>query len=98
MFNQAVDFVANLEWPNDIQHCVFETFLSKIIGEGIEHYCYALEDLVRNDLFLNRPSSELLEEVESTSILDKARYQIMGGRRLNKEERAPECLSSKVSE
>ncbi|KAF1804198.1 hypothetical protein V8B55DRAFT_1512014 [Mucor lusitanicus] len=88
MFNQAVDFIVNLQWPNDVQHCLFMTFLAKIIGEGIDHYCRTMEDLIRADVFPNRLSSQDLssESVVSGSILDKARYQIMGGRGLNKDE------------
>lgn len=88
MFNQAVDFIVNLQWPNDVQHCLFMTFLAKIIGEGIDHYCRTMEDLIKADVFPNRLSSQDLASdiVVSGSILDKARYQIMGGRGLNKDE------------
>lgn len=96
MFNQAVDFVTDLEWPNTIQHCLFETFLSKIIGEGIQHYCYALEDLVKYELYSNRFSLDLPAEVSSASILEKARYQIMGGRGLQKLEGEPEDVTPEV--
>ncbi|KAG2232103.1 hypothetical protein INT48_006780 [Thamnidium elegans] len=98
MFNQAVDFVTDLEWPNTIQHCLFETFLSKIIGEGIQHYCYALEDLVKYELYSNRFSLDLPAEVRSASILEKARYQIMGGRGLQKLEGVPEDLCVKLND
>lgn len=96
MFNQAVDFVSGLEWPNNIQHCLFETFLSKIIGEGIQHYCYTLEDLVKKDVFPNIVNNEISAEIPSPSLLDKARFQIMGGRGLSKEEGVPEDLSPEV--
>lgn len=96
MFNQAVDFVTDLEWPNTIQHCLFETFLSKIIGEGIQHYCYALEDLVKYELYSKRFSSDLPDEVRSGSILEKARYQIMGGRGLHKYDDMPEDITAET--
>ncbi|CAO0802314.1 unnamed protein product [Mucor circinelloides] len=88
MFNQAVDFILDLQWPNDVQHCLFMTFLAKIIGEGIDHYCSTIEDLIRRDVFPNRLSSQdsTSDIVVSGSILDKARYQILGGRGLNKDE------------
>ncbi|CEP08882.1 hypothetical protein [Parasitella parasitica] len=88
MFNQAVDFIAGLKWPNDVQHCLFATFLAKMIGEGIEQYCHAMEDMIRKDIFPNRLSSQDIasEIATSGSILGKARYQIMGGRGLNKDE------------
>ncbi|KAI7901688.1 uncharacterized protein BX663DRAFT_487397 [Cokeromyces recurvatus] len=95
MFNQAVDFIADLQWPNDIQYCLFETFLSKIIGEGIEYYCRALEESIKIDIFALNHSSSISSQNENsgaisslpssrTSILDKARYQIMGDRVLSK--------------
>jgi hypothetical protein len=93
MFNQAVEFIAGLQWPNDAQHCLFETSLAKIIGEGIDHYCRTMEEMIRNDIFPTRLSSQDLtsEIVVSGSILDKARYQIMGGRGLNKDEACAPC-------
>lgn len=30
MFHQAVDFVQNLQWPNELQRCKFLTVLSKV--------------------------------------------------------------------
>ncbi|KAI9486716.1 MAG: hypothetical protein EXX96DRAFT_604807 [Benjaminiella poitrasii] len=96
MFNQAVDFIADLQWPNDMQHCLFETFLSKIIGEAIEYYCRTLEELIKQDIFSrNRTSISSQKEAgnnnnvrasfsSGSSILDKARYQIMGDRGLHK--------------
>lgn len=96
MFNQAVDFVSNLDWPNNVQHCLFETFLSKIIGEGIQHYCYTLEDLVKKDMLHDLTKSEISSEAPSSSLMGKARYQIMGGRGLSKEEGVPDDLSPEV--
>lgn len=91
MLNQAVDFIEDLQWPNDVQRCLFQTFLAKIIGECIDHYCRTIEDLIRKDIFCNQQlssSPDLASEMTtaSGSILDKARYQIMGGRGLNKDE------------
>lgn len=74
MFNQAVDFVSDLEWPNTIQHCLFETFLSKIIGEGIQHYCYTLEDLVKKDMLHTIVNNEISNVIPEPSILDKVRF------------------------
>lgn len=108
MFNQAVDFVANLEWPNDVQHCLFTTFLSKIIGEGIEQYCYTMEELVRRDVLpiksnvtehsaaITDTAAVAAAPTTTSSIFDKARYQIMGERGLNKEEIIPEDLSAEL--
>ncbi|RCH93711.1 hypothetical protein CU098_000183, partial [Rhizopus stolonifer] len=87
MFNQAVEFITNLQWPNDLQHCLFETYLAKIIGEGIEHYCFTLEDLIRKDIKNKRALPGNPQGVApSDSILGKARYQILGNRGASREE------------
>ena len=85
MFSQAVEFVNNLQWPNDLQHCLFETYLAKIIGEGIEHYCFTLEDLLRKDIYTKRalPGSA---PNSNESILDRARFQNLGQRAASREE------------
>ncbi|KAI8362653.1 hypothetical protein BD560DRAFT_484076 [Blakeslea trispora] len=85
MFSQAVEFINNLQWPNDLQHCLFETYLAKIIGEGIEHYCFTLEDLIRKDIYTKRALAGSTQNTNE-SILDRARFQILGQRAASREE------------
>jgi hypothetical protein len=98
MFNQAVDFISDLQWPNDVQHCLFQTFMAKIIAQGIEHYCRTMNDLIRKDvLAVSRPSSHSQEvEAADPSILDKARYQIMGNRGLEASCQPMNCISPEL--
>ncbi|CAG8613996.1 2788_t:CDS:10, partial [Cetraspora pellucida] len=49
-FNQTVDFVKRLDWPNQDQSARFMTSLSQTIGEALEQYCKVMEDLFMKDL------------------------------------------------
>ncbi|CAG8623658.1 26241_t:CDS:2, partial [Racocetra persica] len=49
-FNQTVDFVKRLDWPNRDQSARFMTNLSQTIGEALEQYCKVMEDLFMKDL------------------------------------------------
>ncbi|KAI7868232.1 hypothetical protein BDF14DRAFT_1881026 [Spinellus fusiger] len=94
MFHQAVDFVQSLQWPNDLQHCRFLTALSKVFGIAIEDYTYILEDMITEDM---RPRVEHTPEAAaSTSFLDRARYQIYGGRGIAKDEGVPSDFTSQL--
>lgn len=100
MFNQAVDFISNLQWPNDVQFCLFQTFMAKIIGQGIEHYCRAMNDLIRKDIQASTRSSTNTQETAvdpaSPSILDKARNQIMGNRSLDASCQPMNCITPEL--
>ncbi|KAL1916830.1 uncharacterized protein VTP21DRAFT_5534 [Calcarisporiella thermophila] len=44
-FNQAVDFIQRLQWPNELQLARFMTQLSKTICRSIDRYCESMEHL-----------------------------------------------------
>jgi hypothetical protein len=96
MFNQAVDFVSDLQWPNDVQHCLFQTFMAKIIGQGIEHYCRAMDSLIRKDVLTVTATNTQETAASDPSILDKARYQIMGGRGLDASCQPMHCITPEL--
>ncbi|KAF0466401.1 c2 domain protein [Gigaspora margarita] len=49
-FNQTVDFVKRLNWPNQEQSARFMTILSQTIGKALEQYCNVIEDLFMKDM------------------------------------------------
>ncbi|KAI8973443.1 hypothetical protein BDF20DRAFT_960679 [Mycotypha africana] len=78
MFTQAVDFIAGLQWPNDVQYCTLKTYLAKLIAESIDLYCRALENLIRQDVSLNTDDTV----VAGSTLLEKAKNQLIGARTL----------------
>ncbi|KAF7728272.1 hypothetical protein EC973_006446 [Apophysomyces ossiformis] len=94
MLHQAVDFVQNLQWPNELQRCRFLTALSKVIGIAVEQYTYILEDMIINDI--SPKAQNELEVAASASFLDRARYQLIGGRSSNAQEVTPSDFPSEL--
>ncbi|CEG75561.1 hypothetical protein RMATCC62417_10582 [Rhizopus microsporus] len=78
MFHQAVEFVQNLEWPNRIQECRFNTALSKVIGVALEQYTMELEDMITTDIYPRAVREG--DPHGSGNFFDRARYQLIGGR------------------
>ncbi|SAL95680.1 hypothetical protein [Absidia glauca] len=84
MFHQAVDFVQNLQWPNQLQHCRFLTVLSKVIGIALEQYTYTIESMITEDIF-PRTSRDQDSLTTSSTFFGKAQ-QLIGGRPLKESE------------
>ncbi|KAI8388415.1 uncharacterized protein BYT42DRAFT_510820 [Radiomyces spectabilis] len=78
MFHQAVDFLHNLQWPNELQRCGFLTALSKVIGIALEQYTVIMEDMITEDLVPKTGSHG--NPAAPSTFLDMARYQLGGGR------------------
>lgn len=87
MFHQAVDFVQNLQWPNELQRCRFFTALGKVIAVALEHYTSILEMLIFEEI--NPPSDQSETRASSGTFLDRARYQLYGSNRNSKDEEVP---------
>ncbi|KAI9496068.1 hypothetical protein BDB00DRAFT_927113 [Zychaea mexicana] len=86
MFHQAVDFVQNLQWPNELQRCRFLTALSKVIAIALDQYTNTIEHFILEEV---SPPQELEADPSSTgSFLDKARY-LTGSHNTVKEEAMP---------
>ncbi|ORX53565.1 hypothetical protein DM01DRAFT_1322519 [Hesseltinella vesiculosa] len=80
MFHQAVDFVQNLQWPNELQRCRFLTVLSKVIGIAIQQYTLTIEDLIHHqDLFA--PEVREQEALTTTAAFLGRAQQLMGTRK-----------------
>ncbi|KAI8098717.1 uncharacterized protein BX664DRAFT_354245 [Halteromyces radiatus] len=86
MFHQAVDFVQNLQWPNELQHCRFLTVLSKIIGVALEQYTYSIESMIMDDIF---PQSNRDQESLTSSATFFGKAQQLIGSRYGKELETP---------
>ncbi|CAO3646459.1 unnamed protein product [Cunninghamella echinulata] len=81
MFHQAVDFVQDLQWPNELQRCRFLTVLSKVIGIAIEQYTFTIETMIHEDLFPQNSNSQ--DAYATTAFFDRA--QLFIGSRPSKE-------------
>ncbi|KAG1151513.1 hypothetical protein G6F37_002376 [Rhizopus arrhizus] len=78
MFHQAVEFVQNLEWPNRLQDCRFNTALSKVIGVALEQYTVEMQDMVTSDIY--SPAVQEGDPYANSTFFDRARNQLTGGR------------------
>lgn len=78
ILDRSVEFIIDLQWPNYLQYCLFQTRLSKVISEAIERFCKAIEILIKKDLELDIHTN--LEELKlpGDSIFDIAKYQLLG--------------------
>ncbi|KAG1220457.1 hypothetical protein G6F35_006694 [Rhizopus arrhizus] len=78
ILDRSVEFIIDLQWPNYLQYCLFQTRLSKVISEAIERFCKAIEILIKKDLELDMHTN--LEELKlpGDSIFDIAKYQLLG--------------------
>ncbi|KAF7726334.1 hypothetical protein EC973_008914 [Apophysomyces ossiformis] len=86
MFHEAVDFVQNLQWPNELQRCRFLTVLSKVISVSLEQYTNIIEEMITDDIY---PRIEREEEGASSTFLNKARNQLIGSRHSTKADDIP---------
>ncbi|RKP11004.1 hypothetical protein THASP1DRAFT_27249 [Thamnocephalis sphaerospora] len=61
IFQQQIDFLEGLCWPNEVQQALFVTILAKVFGRAVEKYCESMERLFVQDLVpklqIERPSS-----------------------------------------
>ncbi|KAG2221341.1 hypothetical protein INT45_014025 [Circinella minor] len=93
MFHQAVDFVQNLQWPNETQRCRFLTALSKVIAIALDQYTNTIEHFILEDV---TPIQENETDPSSTvSFLDKARY-LTGSHNSSKEEVIPNDFTAEL--
>ncbi|KAG0169801.1 hypothetical protein DFQ30_003238, partial [Apophysomyces sp. BC1015] len=86
MFHESVDFVQNLQWPNELQRCRFLTVLSKVISVSLEQYTNTIEEMITDDIY---PRVERDVDGTSNTFLDKARNQLIGSRHSTKVEDIP---------
>ncbi|KAI9243823.1 hypothetical protein BDA99DRAFT_529801 [Phascolomyces articulosus] len=86
MFHQSVDFVQNLQWPNETQRCRFLTALSKVFAIALEQYTNTLEHFVLEEI--SPPQQNENDPSTAPSFLDKARY-LTGSHGGTKEEATP---------
>ncbi|QRW12124.1 hypothetical protein RhiLY_11123 [Ceratobasidium sp. AG-Ba] len=49
--NSPIDFILDLEWPDEYQNARFLTRLASTISQGIEKYCRTIEELFEQDMF-----------------------------------------------
>ncbi|KAG1109149.1 hypothetical protein G6F40_008883 [Rhizopus arrhizus] len=88
MFHQAVEFVQNLEWPNHLQECRFNTALSKVIGVALEQYTMEMEDMITTDIYPRAVRER--DPSGSGNFFNRARNQLIGGRPLTKSNHSDE--------
>ncbi|RGB39698.1 hypothetical protein C1646_602802, partial [Rhizophagus diaphanus] len=50
-FNQTIDFLKRLNWPNEYQAARYMTSLSRTISKALEQYCNVIEDKFKEDTF-----------------------------------------------
>ncbi|KAI8050274.1 hypothetical protein BDF22DRAFT_745601 [Syncephalis plumigaleata] len=50
IFQQQIDFLEKLNWPDEVQQAQFVTMLSKIFGRAVGKYCESMERLFVHDL------------------------------------------------
>nr|CAG8561270.1 593_t:CDS:10 [Entrophospora candida] len=50
LFNQSIDSLKNLNWPNQHQFAKFMTCLSKTVCKALEQYCGEIDRLYKDDL------------------------------------------------
>jgi hypothetical protein len=77
IFHQSVDFISNLQWPNYLQECRFNTALSKVIGIALQQYTKELEWLIRDDIY---PNASIGSGELSGTFFDRAKHQLIGSR------------------
>ncbi|CAG8512939.1 13450_t:CDS:10 [Ambispora leptoticha] len=63
-FNQTIEFLKRLNWPNEYQFARFMTSLSRTICKALEQYCTKMEVLFRADMF---PEEERAQETQKQS-------------------------------
>ncbi|RHZ74126.1 hypothetical protein Glove_227g93 [Diversispora epigaea] len=63
-FNQTIDFIKKLNWPNEYQYAKFMTSLSRTVSKALDQYCDEIEELFMKDMF---PVEEKEQEVSKQS-------------------------------
>ncbi|KAI9317539.1 hypothetical protein BX666DRAFT_2026816 [Dichotomocladium elegans] len=71
MFNQSVDFIQNLQWPNESQLFRFLTSLAKIFAVALERYTSRIESFIAEEFKTLESAGK--DKRESSSFLHKAR-------------------------
>ncbi|KAG9306366.1 hypothetical protein G9A89_018249 [Geosiphon pyriformis] len=63
-FNQTVEYLKKLQWPNEYQYARFMTSLSRTISKALEQYCNKMEELFCIDM---SPLEETVQETTKQS-------------------------------
>ncbi|KZO97576.1 hypothetical protein CALVIDRAFT_479858 [Calocera viscosa TUFC12733] len=71
----ALDFLLDLEWPDEYQQARFLTALSKSIGKCIEQYCSTIEQTFMEEMF-PRPPPEATPTTKQNAWLEKAKATV----------------------
>ncbi|CAG8589825.1 11649_t:CDS:10 [Funneliformis caledonium] len=50
-FNQTIDFLKRLNWPNEFQSARYMTSLSRTVSKALEQYCNVIEGKFKVDMF-----------------------------------------------
>ncbi|KAG9125216.1 hypothetical protein FRC07_008537 [Ceratobasidium sp. 392] len=69
--NSPIDFILDLNWPDDYHNARFLTRLSATISQAIEKYCRSVEELFEQDMF-PRGATDLQPQKQS-AWLEKAK-------------------------
>ncbi|GAA5994013.1 hypothetical protein JCM11641_004022 [Rhodosporidiobolus odoratus] len=89
-----VDFVLNLNWPNELENAKFLTGLSRTVAKSIEQYANQLESMFVDEMFPRKADEALNQDVARPSAwLTKARLAVQGDKKVEPFEfQAASCI------
>ncbi|KAF8578886.1 hypothetical protein K439DRAFT_1360906 [Ramaria rubella] len=75
-----INFLLDLEWPDEYQEARFFTALSKTVSKGVEFYCARMEELFMEDMFprkIEQPQAQ-----KQSAWIEKAKQTIQGEKKV----------------
>ncbi|KAJ1301450.1 hypothetical protein OPQ81_008708 [Rhizoctonia solani] len=80
--NSPIEFILDLEWPDEYHNARFMTRLASTISQAIEKYCRTIEELFERDMF-PRTSAPDLQPQKQSAWLEKAKqYASVGEKKI----------------
>ncbi|KAG8766230.1 hypothetical protein FRC12_007013 [Ceratobasidium sp. 428] len=91
--NSPIDFILDLNWPDDYHNARFLTRLSSTISQAIEKYCRSIEELFEQDMF-PRGNTDLQPQKQSAWLEKAKQFTNVGEKKIELFNFTPEASSS----
>lgn len=81
-FNQTVDVIINMKWPDPYQNARFMTSLSQTVSKGLDQYCNMIEELFMHEMFPPETEEPAHPQAKQPYWLVKAKMTIAGDKKV----------------
>ncbi|CAG8562263.1 3276_t:CDS:10 [Acaulospora colombiana] len=89
-FNQTIDFIKKLDWPNKYQSALYMTSMSGAISEALEKYCDAIEERFKKEMIPEEDAEHAMSKQSNWYI--KAKNAIAAEKTMHNDIKPTSCI------